>query len=397
MVVFFFDFNPWTEEQTHSRLADAGEIGECMKTPLRLVRAGERNLLSPVRKEEIERRPPLRLQGDLNNPWVEGAIRRGVDREDLAKIVLERLLATPALVAERTFVSDFLEYGAGRISRGQLDYITLDDEKKNEERCVLHRVFGLSGEIIDEDRCMWRLPSETLWGVLNDEQFLSAAIICANKDPPRVVRKRFHLRLRLDDQALARVMRLAVAKLDLPAGGLENLATVPLSEVLKLARRINAIPLFGPAVTDVAKFVIGLSMLEGEKFYLEMGPVLDQINAARLYRNTWLQIRNDNREGRHNWLFRMLEWRLAKAGYVIAQLERGYFDNHAVVNRPQVRYKDAIYVQRRDSHRYVPEVGDTVIFRPLDGRRLTGSGDFADFEEEVFAVHFLPAHNAQEA
>lgn len=315
-------------------------------------------LLVPEGERSTYIREVIMRHGALNNAWVKAATAAGIPRSEVRRIIIDRLKATEVRPGGANFVSDFVKYGLGQVSGGYANY---------------------------------RLEENTPWSVMTDAELVEALLVCAQKSPEEVLGNEHQVRLRLDPTLAEQVSSAAVDHLLFPCCP-DILARQPAEKLFALARRMKTIPEYERSQALASKFIIGLVLRPegGRKFYREMSPILDQIGASTLYRHTWNLINEANRDGRFGWLVRDLRERLAEAGYVIGIVSVGsYTDRRTGRNRIQlqVTHGDRIYVQER-SHRYSPQKGDEVIYKPASGRNLT---------PRVIAVSFYPARRGDDS
>jgi hypothetical protein len=300
--------------------------------------------------------------------WVRTVVEAGVPPADLAPIILDLLRSTEVnLTGSGTdFLSyEFLEYGAGHISR------------------------GLTGLHFAEHH--------TLWSVLTDEQFVEAIGICADKAPSLLfggpnINSRITLIQKLD----ARLTRSQVDDLleeaanklpNLGGVSLDALARVPFDVRLALARRLDR-PL---------ELVVRLALELGEDdggmaVYAEFIDSFAQVTAES-YQQLYPLLRPPQKQ-EMDIVASVINIELVKvlvsSGFVIGTVVNDTFYNKRTGRTQQdlrVGWNGKTYVKDRSLHRPSPvKEGDLVIIDTKSGRHL---------KPRVIAVDFVLLRSAE--
>lgn len=289
----------------------------------------------------------LKRHGAWNMTFIEAGLAAGIPRETLAQVLLDAL--TAAVQGQKgcvSLVGDFLDYGYGDID----------------------------------------------WSVLDDAQFVQAVRICMSNAPGRVLDSHEAIGSRIKGDALKAIMIEAADQLDC-VWNLDALRLLPVETRVALARRLKTVR-FDDART--ALFLTELILAKGLDFFGEVAPLLEQIDAAFLYRNVFpLLVQAKGKGGMERITADHLETsfgeRCGDAGYLFGNIEEGTYTDRRTGREKhqfQVRVGSVIYVQDRHQHRYIPQVGDRVLFRPSKDSWLTPN---------VCAVMFYPARYGGEA
>lgn len=222
------------------------------------------------------------------------------------------------------------------------------------------------------------------WLVLGD-RLMEALRICAEKSPARTLKDSSAFGLWLSPEEVKEIRVAAANRLENLAGPANVLMSLPVDTLLALIRRTKKV---SGDDSNAAVVLAKLAMLQEEGFMAEIRPLLDQFYVFVLYRAVQLVAKECLSPALCAPLTAECERRLLAAGYLYGRIEEGTFlDRKSGRQRRQMQVKAGgmTYVPDRSSHRYFPQVGDQVVFKP--GRALT---------PKVTAVIFVPVDPKKE-
>lgn len=369
--------------------------------------------LSPAWRERMVREVFPRF-GTYNDGWIAAAVQTGVPRKVIADAILARL-ADPA--SGKGYAHGFLTYGRHERGNAPVPSTVLRLGREHDrhwytsmmrdpapgweiiERRVSERLdaveagrpvpklayqlymyFHAHETPTEEEK--WRRCFDGLdeWSVLLNEELEAALITCAELRPEESLAQRAKMLARLSPEMVDLILSDAVGRLTSVSGiSDEEMARLSLADRKRLAARL--VPVDGHLVRPTAQFLFRLLVdlptpEERRAFYRDtVARVLADASATALYA-AWRQMRlvNEGLDG-------VLRERLDASGYWLGTIERGIHPKGGVQMLVMYEGHHVRYVEQRDvNHRYYPEVGDPVMFRP-EGARLT---------PHVIAVTFLP-------
>lgn len=376
-------------------------------------------LLSPTMRESFVNEFYPRW-GATNNLWITAAFQTGVPRSQIASAIIERLRAVRVERGMANDVDDFLRYGAGDhndqaavivtmrrlglepTARAQVEEIMnnpligfdkieamvkeREDALERGEQWEPRSEFSPSWLNHDADRsseAMWsyRFAELKPWLVLSRHELMEALEVCAGKMPGATIAAldtNYSAR-RLGYAEHRRVTQAAILNMTEMDGVNQEVLSrrLELVERIQLARQLEA-----PKETWGAKplaqflFKIVYDLDEGERweFWSQVvKPALENVDASTCYR-AWRQLKLENRDIE----YRLLQW-LEPEGWWVGKIK--CIPHPKGGTQKGVPVGDEIFVQARDDHRYFPTEGDEVLFKPLNGRRLSPC---------VTAVYFTP-------
>jgi hypothetical protein len=311
-----------------------------------------------------------------NNGWVKPCLDAGIPRDELARMVIDKLRAHNAETSRgywNFLEHDFLRYGAGRVEGNALG----------------------AGLYFGEEH--------TLWSLLTDDQLYEAIVICADKAPGLLfsagdINSRItlvqKLQLRLSKEQVLQLLELAADNLQSMSDvSLDIFGQLPLVHRTQIATKLD-----GGSLELVIQLALEMDNAKGRKFCARYAHRFTNGNAADNMRRLWTPLQNilDNctladvatvhKADVAIHVQRRLYQRIMDEGFIYAQVEMGsYYNRKAGQHLPQAQVKinGLTYVQDRFQHRYSAKNGEWVIIDPKRGKQLT---------PKVVSVVFIPAH-----
>lgn len=294
-----------------------------------------------------------------NSAWVRVCLEAGIAQSEIAKAILSLLRRDPTSnQAGRSFLlHDFLDDGAGQAR--VVDY--------------------------ESDKPIWQLrESNTLWSVLTDDQLIEAMRICIGKTPwslfgPRSINSALTLAEKLDIRLTTEQLQTLLAE---AADKLTSLAGVSIEAFSRLAlqRQRQLIEEIPDCSLELLVHTAAQVPDHFTFFRDQAGKICEDASTALSKQFCKLQpqlaalrMQSDTLRRFADHVDRTLVNQLELQGYIVDTLvKQPYRDGWQLC----VQHDGHAYVEQRgwssvSGDRYFPELGDRVVFKPSNGRRLT--------------------------